>query len=69
MVLVNRIGGWLINTTINASRYRARASRPSARKRSLRGFLLIAQPPLCEEGNIPREPKLPIFELSHYTLS
>jgi hypothetical protein len=37
---------------ITASRYRARASRPSARKRSLRGFLITAQPPLlCEKGN------------------
>src|SRR5213594_969348 len=28
---------------------------------------MTAQPLLlCEEGNIPRKPKLPIFELSHY---
>ena len=25
-------------------------------------------PLLCEEGNIPRKPKLPIFELSHYPI-
>src|SRR5437870_7445970 len=35
-------------TTITASPYRARASRPPARKRSLRGFLIdrAASPPL-----------------------
>src|SRR5881398_3142436 len=39
-------------TTITASRYRARASRPAAPLRWLRGILLMAQPPLlCEEGN------------------
>ncbi|OLC31193.1 MAG: hypothetical protein AUG08_06200 [Acidobacteria bacterium 13_1_20CM_2_55_15] len=33
-------------------------------------YQFIAQPPLlCEEGNIPRKPKLPIFELSHYRSS
>src|SRR5881396_2278686 len=39
-------------TTITASRYRARASRPSAPPLWLRGIFLMAQPPLlCEEGN------------------
>src|SRR5881628_3724113 len=55
-------------TTITASRYRARASRPSAPLLWLRGIFLMAQPllrlrpiglalcaPLCEEGNIPRK--------------
>src|SRR5438128_5440942 len=33
-------------------------------------YQFIAPPPLlCEEGNIPRKPKLPIFELSHYRSS
>src|SRR5438093_8893080 len=40
-------------TTITASRYRARASRPSAPPLWLRGIFLMAQPPLlCEEGNM-----------------
>src|ERR1051326_5362931 len=40
-----------------SSRYRPRASRPSARKRWLRGIELIAHPPIllaCEEGNFAR---------------
>src|SRR5262249_30723670 len=42
-------------TTITASRYLARASRPSAALQWLRNFLLLPQPPLlCEEGNITR---------------
>ena len=40
-------------TTITASRYRARASRPSAPVLWLRGIFLMTQPPLlCEEGNM-----------------
>src|SRR5438093_410759 len=39
-------------TTNTASRYRVRASRPSAPPLWLRGIFLMAQPPLlCEEGN------------------
>src|SRR5215813_5734112 len=39
-------------TTITASRYRARASRPSAPLWWLRSIFLLAQPSLlCEEGN------------------
>src|SRR5438094_4771544 len=42
-------------TTITASRYRARASRPSAPLRWLRGIFLMAHPPLLgEEGNAPQ---------------
>src|ERR1051326_6279852 len=37
-------------TTINASRYRARASRPSAALLWLRNFLLMPQPPLLFQG-------------------
>src|SRR5262249_35107951 len=49
-------------TTITASRYRARASRPSAPLRWLRGFFLVAHPSLlCEEGG-PR-----LLNLSHNT--
>src|SRR5206468_9656361 len=41
-------------TTITASRYRARASRPSAPLLWLRSIFLMAHPPLlCEEGNAP----------------
>jgi len=37
---------------MTASRYRARASRPSAPLWWLRDILFVAQPPLlCEEGN------------------
>src|SRR6266581_3124668 len=40
-------------TTNTASRYRVRASRPSAPPLWLRGVFLMAQPPLlCEEGNM-----------------
>jgi hypothetical protein len=40
-------------TTLKASRYRARASRPSARDKVASRLLIDAQPPLlCEEGNI-----------------
>src|SRR5438093_7138205 len=38
-------------TTMTASRYRARASRPSAPLLWLRGIFLMAQPPLLCEGN------------------
>src|SRR5262249_55276869 len=44
---------WNLLTTINASPYRACASRPSARLRRLRAIFLIAQPPILgAEGNV-----------------
>ncbi len=47
-------------TTITASRYRARASRPSAPLLRLRGIFLMAQPPLlCEEGNMTHSSSVP----------
>src|SRR5213594_2126149 len=47
-------------TTITASRYRARSSRPSAPLLRLRGIFLMAQPPLlCEEGNMTHSSSVP----------
>src|SRR5207247_10571363 len=55
-------------TTIAASRYRARASRPSARKRSLRGFLIdrAATPPL-RGGGYSSQTKTPDFQTESLT--
>ena len=65
-----------LRPSLEAARYRACASRglalratPSARaKGRFAAYFLTAQPPLCEEGIIPRKPRLPIFELSHYQI-
>src|SRR5215468_11292387 len=56
------------STTINASPYRARASRPSAPLKELRDFFLMSRPPLlCQEGSgAPNSFTLhPLYSKSH----